>query len=93
MNVYLSNESNHIIKLDSLIEEFKKINEESKDDSMDDLSDDELTTSGIECMLAGLIFKGFIKGYISHEKSVLVLSKKEPFPSLENVIEKNGSNI
>ena len=94
MNIYLTNESNHIIKLDNCVEEFKKTNEDEKDDSdMDEDSDDELSVSGIECMLAGLIYKGFIKGYISHEKSVLVLSKKEPFPPLKNVIEKNGSNI
>lgn len=35
----------------------------------------------IECFLAGLIYNGYIKGYMSHEKGVLVLSKKNPFPS------------
>ena len=34
----------------------------------------------IECILANLIFRGFVKGYIYHEKRVLVLSKKDPFP-------------
>jgi hypothetical protein len=34
----------------------------------------------LECLLANSIFEGQIKGYISHEKSTLVLSKKNPFP-------------
>ncbi|EGB12931.1 hypothetical protein AURANDRAFT_5643, partial [Aureococcus anophagefferens] len=34
----------------------------------------------VECILANLIFKGLIKGYISHQKQTLVLSKKDPFP-------------
>lgn len=35
----------------------------------------------IECILSNLIFQGKIKGYISHQKSFLVLSKTDPFPS------------
>ncbi|KAL9190997.1 hypothetical protein ACHAXT_000703 [Thalassiosira profunda] len=35
----------------------------------------------VECILANLIFKQYIRGYLSHEKRVLVLSKKEPFPT------------
>lgn len=34
----------------------------------------------IECILANLIFRGFVKGYISHTKRILVLSKRDPFP-------------
>lgn len=35
----------------------------------------------IECVLANLIYKGFLKGYISHTSKVLVLSKKgDAFP-------------
>jgi hypothetical protein len=33
-----------------------------------------------ECLMANLIFQGFIKGYISHSNGVVVLSKKQPFP-------------
>jgi hypothetical protein len=32
-------------------------------------------------ILANLIFKRYIRGYLSHEKRRLVLSKKEPFPT------------
>ena len=35
----------------------------------------------VECILANLIFKGLLKGYISHQKQTLVLSKKDPFPT------------
>jgi len=34
----------------------------------------------VECILANLIFRGYIKGYISHSKRILVLSKKDAFP-------------
>jgi hypothetical protein len=34
----------------------------------------------IECILANQIFQGKIKGYLSHQKRFLVLSKADPFP-------------
>ena len=34
----------------------------------------------IECILANLIYRGYIKGYISHTKRMLELSKRDPFP-------------
>ncbi|RUS26374.1 hypothetical protein BC938DRAFT_470855 [Jimgerdemannia flammicorona] len=39
----------------------------------------------VECMLANMIYKGYIKGYLSHEKMFLVLSSKDPFPSFKEV--------
>jgi hypothetical protein len=35
----------------------------------------------IECYLANLIYQGKVKGYISHEKRFLVVSRSEPFPT------------
>lgn len=35
----------------------------------------------IECIMANLIYRGYIRGYLSHQKRVLVLSKREPFPT------------
>jgi hypothetical protein len=35
----------------------------------------------IECLLANQIYTGKIKGYLSHQKRFLVLSKADPFPS------------
>jgi len=34
----------------------------------------------VECILSNLIFRGYVRGYISHTKRILVLSKKDPFP-------------
>ena len=34
----------------------------------------------VECIVANMIHKGHIKGYISHEHLKVVLSKKNPFP-------------
>ena len=40
----------------------------------------EIDLDEVECILGNLIFRGYVRGYISHSKRVLVLSKKEPFP-------------
>ncbi|EJD01368.1 uncharacterized protein FOMMEDRAFT_135593 [Fomitiporia mediterranea MF3/22] len=34
----------------------------------------------VECYLANMIYKGFIRGYISHEKQTVVLAANGPFP-------------
>ena len=34
----------------------------------------------VECILANLIYRGYVRGYLSHTKRVLVLSKRDPFP-------------
>ena len=36
----------------------------------------------VECVVANLIFRKLIKGYISHKSRVVVLAKNDPFPSL-----------
>ncbi|MGK3754559.1 MAG: hypothetical protein ACI8RD_006868 [Bacillariaceae sp.] len=35
----------------------------------------------IECILANLIYIGVVRGYLSHSKRILVLSKRDPFPT------------
>jgi hypothetical protein len=40
----------------------------------------------VECILANLIFRGCVRGYISHSKRILVLSKKDPFP-IKNIVQ------
>ena len=47
--------------------------------------DKELDLDEVECLLANLIGNSYIKGYISHEQRVLVLSKdmRDAFPSLQ----------
>jgi len=39
----------------------------------------------VECVLVNLIYRKYIKGYISHKARVLVLSKQDAFPSLSAV--------
>ncbi|KAK9830717.1 hypothetical protein WJX74_004036 [Apatococcus lobatus] len=36
----------------------------------------------VECAVANLIHKKYVKGYISHKNQVLVLSKADPFPAV-----------
>mmetsp|Transcript_6793 Transcript_6793/g.9171 ORF Transcript_6793/g.9171 Transcript_6793/m.9171 type:complete len:113 (-) Transcript_6793:44-382(-) len=40
----------------------------------------------VECILANLIYRGYVRGYISHSKRILVLSKKDPFPKSAVVV-------
>jgi hypothetical protein len=91
---YTSAEDTHIIKLEPLWEAYNKVMEESKKSEESKGSESyQLSITGLECILAGLIYKGFIKGYISHEKAIMVLAKNDPFPDLKTVVEKNWVNI
>ncbi|CAO3627352.1 unnamed protein product [Cunninghamella blakesleeana] len=38
-----------------------------------------------EWMIANMIYRGYIKGYLSHEKLTLVLSNVNPFPNLSTI--------
>jgi hypothetical protein len=40
----------------------------------------------VECWLANLIFKGWVRGYISAQHRVLVLSKQSPFPRISETL-------
>ena len=40
---------------------------------------------GVECIVANLIYRKYVKGYLSHQHSVAVLSKADPFPPLSTV--------
>ncbi|GAA5954034.1 hypothetical protein JCM21900_005386 [Sporobolomyces salmonicolor] len=40
----------------------------------------ELDSEEMECLLANCIYKGLVKGYISHAHGLVVLSKERPFP-------------
>lgn len=98
--VYNGNQGNHILQLQAVTDAYNKSIEESKipvggsgEENKGEDDDEKVSVTGLEWILAGLIYKGFIKGYISHDKGLLVLSKKDAFPELRSVIEKNGSNI
>eukprot|EP01098_Paradermamoeba_levis_P008911 TRINITY_DN3678_c0_g1_i1.p1 TRINITY_DN3678_c0_g1~~TRINITY_DN3678_c0_g1_i1.p1 ORF type:complete len:463 (+),score=99.74 TRINITY_DN3678_c0_g1_i1:145-1389(+) len=54
----------------------------------------EIDLDETECILANLIASGYIRGYISHKMSCLVLSQKEPFSSNQIIsIPTNNCNI
>lgn len=36
----------------------------------------------VECFVANMIYKGLIRGYISHEKQIVVLAANGAFPRL-----------
>lgn len=42
-----------------------------------------LTMDEVECLVANLIYRGYVKGYIAHSRRILVCSKVEPFPALK----------
>lgn len=39
----------------------------------------EMEIEDVECIISSLIYQGYVQGYISHEKKILVLSKDKPF--------------
>ena len=42
----------------------------------------EMDDDEVECLLANMIDKGYVRGYLSHEKKFLVLSQKDGFPAM-----------
>ena len=62
------------------ITESTRINLASFESAMQWMGED-VDLDEIECILANLIFQGKIKGYLSHQKRYLIVSKGEPFPS------------
>jgi len=76
------------VPLRMLVNPFKRYG----DSDLLELAEDKKDDSGvsiqimdqIKCILSNLIFKGYVKGYISHEKSFLVLSANQPFPPVKN---------
>lgn len=45
----------------------------------------DMDMDGVECVVANLIYRKFVKGYLSHQHRVAVLSKQDPFPPLASV--------
>ena len=40
----------------------------------------------VECVVANMIYRKYVKGYIAHKNRILVVSKIDPFPSLHKVL-------
>lgn len=54
--------------------------------------DEDADLDEIECIAANLIFQGKMKGYLSHQKRYLVLSKQDPFPA-SALIKKHNTQL
>jgi len=83
---------NIILIYQSAVEEEKKtrvsmeIFQKSFEENSEDLQIGETDTEeDVKCILANLIFNRYLKGYISHERNILVLSPKDPFPKLKTI--------
>lgn len=47
-------------------------------------TDEDASSAGeTECLVANMIHKGYIRGYISHERQMVVLSAKNAYPPLK----------
>jgi COP9 signalosome complex subunit 12 len=40
----------------------------------------DVSSEEAECLVANMIYKGFLKGYISHEQQMVVVAKTDAFP-------------
>ncbi|XP_064393757.1 PCI domain-containing protein 2-like isoform X2 [Halichondria panicea] len=50
------------------------------------LGEKDMDVDEVQCILANLIDKAFIRGYISHQHQKLVVSKQNPFPTVSTVL-------
>ena len=50
------------------------------------VSQDPLDREETECYVANMIYRGWIKGYISRERAMVVLSAKEGFPMISGSV-------
>ena len=41
---------------------------------------EDMAAEEAECLVANMIYKGFMRGYISHEKQMVVLAANNAFP-------------
>lgn len=64
----------HQVKMDCVLKALKWLNIEMDIDE-------------VECIMAILIYRNYIKGYFSHKSKVVVLSKQDPFPALTAMVQ------
>ncbi|THH28418.1 hypothetical protein EUX98_g5768 [Antrodiella citrinella] len=46
------------------------------------IAGEEVSVEEAECLVANMIYKGYMRGYISHERQIVVLAAANAFPSL-----------
>ncbi|KAH8916436.1 hypothetical protein BT69DRAFT_1355686 [Atractiella rhizophila] len=72
--IWIVNNRDSRQRLDIILDVFREVNSP-------DMDADE-----VECVLANMIRQGLIKGYLSHPHQLMVLSKDNPFPKMDNFI-------
>lgn len=55
---------------------------DAMDTDSDDAEKEKMALDEAECVTATMIFQGYVRGYISHEKRMVVLAAKDTFPNL-----------
>ncbi|KAI9103780.1 hypothetical protein DFS34DRAFT_605817 [Phlyctochytrium arcticum] len=45
----------------------------------------QVSTEAVTCIIANMIDKGYLKGYISYERQTLVMAKDNPFPPVKTI--------
>lgn len=73
--------SNHIIPVDTITAVLKKFD------------DPETDYDKAESLLVNMIYRGTLRGYLSHTHKKVVLSKKDPFPTGKQIFDKTTRSI
>ncbi|XP_071839111.1 PCI domain-containing protein 2-like [Apostichopus japonicus] len=66
--------NSHIIPIDAIMAALKFMGQE------------EVDSDEVQCIIANLIYKNYIKGYLSHQHNKLVVSKQKAFPPLASFL-------
>lgn len=73
--------NSHIIPIDTIAAVLKKFDNPESD------------FDRAESLLVNLIYRGTLRGYVSHAHKKVVLSKKDPFPTGKQIFDKTTRSI
>lgn len=73
--------NNHIIPVDTITAVLQKFD------------DPETDYDKSESLLVNMIYRGTLRGYLSHTHKKVVLSKKDPFPTGKQIFDKTTRSI
>lgn len=49
------------------------------------IAGEDVSVEEAECLVANMIYKGYMRGYISHEKQMVVVAAANAFPKLADL--------
>jgi len=73
--------NNHIIPIDTISAILKKFD------------DPETSFDKAQSLLVNMIYRGTLRGYLSHAHKKVVLSKKDPFPTGKQIFDKTTRSV